>query len=53
VIRPPLVFLVMTPDNDTLVLALATLGVATEIEMILITKASKEGDIASQNCGHF
>jgi hypothetical protein len=36
----------MTCDSDTLVLALATLGRATEIEMILIAKASKEGDIA-------
>jgi hypothetical protein len=32
-------------DSDTLVLALATLGEATEIWMILIAKVSKEGDI--------
>ncbi len=31
----------MTCDSDTLVLALATLGEATEIEMILIGKVSK------------
>jgi hypothetical protein len=53
VILPPIVFPAMTLDNDTLILALATLGGATEIVMILITKASKEGDIVSQNCGHF
>ncbi len=52
-ILPPIVFPAMTLDNDTLILALATFGRATEIEMILITKASKEGDIALQNRGHF
>jgi hypothetical protein len=35
----------------TIVLALATLGVVTEIEMILIAKASKEGNIALRYCG--
>jgi hypothetical protein len=35
----------MTCDSDTLVLPLATLGKATHIEMILIAKASKEGNI--------
>ncbi len=30
-------------------LVLATLGGTTEIEMILIARASKEGDIVSQN----
>jgi len=34
-----------------LVLALATLGGVTEIEMILIAKACKEGNIALQYCG--
>ncbi len=43
----------MTCDTDTLELALATLGEATEIEMILIAKLSKEGNITSQYCGHF
>jgi hypothetical protein len=42
-----------TCDSDTFVLALATLGEATEIEMILITKVSKEGNITTQYCGHF
>ncbi len=37
----------MTCDNDTLLLALATLGKATEIEMIPIAKVRKEGDIGS------
>jgi hypothetical protein len=32
---------------------LATLGNATPIEMILIAKASKEGDIMSQYCQCF
>jgi hypothetical protein len=36
-----------THDRDTLILALATLGEATEIERILIAKVSKEGYIAS------
>ncbi len=36
----------MTMTCDTLVLAMATLGEATEIEMIPIAKVSKEGDIA-------
>jgi len=36
-----------------IVLALATLGSVTEIEMILIAKVSKEGDIAMQYLGHF
>jgi hypothetical protein len=36
----------MTRDSDTLILTLATLGGSTEIEMILIAKASKEGNIA-------
>jgi hypothetical protein len=36
-----------TYASDTLVLALATLGEATDIEMILIAKVSKEGNIAS------
>jgi hypothetical protein len=36
-----------TCDSDILVLALATLGEATEIEMILIAKVRKEGDIPS------
>ena len=43
----------MTHNSDTIVLALATLGKATEIEMILIAKVSKEGDITSQYHGHF
>jgi hypothetical protein len=43
----------MTSNSDTLVLALAALGEATEIEMILIAKESKEGDIASQYHGRF
>jgi hypothetical protein len=34
-------------------LALATLGKATEVKMILIAKVSNEGDIATQYCGHF
>jgi hypothetical protein len=44
----------MTSNSNTLVLALATLGEATEIEMILIAKVSKEGDIASRyhRCFH-
>jgi hypothetical protein len=41
-----------TRDSHYL-LALATLGEATDIEMILIDKVSNEGDIASQFCGHF
>jgi hypothetical protein len=41
-----------TRDSHYL-LALATLGDATEIEMILITKVSNEGDIASRYGGHF
>ncbi len=38
----------------TIVLALATLGDVTQIEMILIAKASKEGDIMLQyhRCYH-
>ena len=36
----------LTRDSNTLVLAFATLGKATEIEMILIAKVRKEGDIA-------
>jgi hypothetical protein len=36
----------MTSDIDTLLLALATFGEATETEIILIAKVSKEGDIA-------
>ncbi len=36
-----------TYASDTHVLALATLDEATDIEMILIAKVSKEGDIAS------
>jgi hypothetical protein len=40
-------------DSDTLVLALASLGKATEIEMILIAKVSKEGDIALRYCWLF
>ncbi len=43
----------MTRDSNTLVYALATLGGATEIEMILIAKASKVGDITSRYCRHF
>ncbi len=43
----------MTHNSDTLVLALATLGEATEIEMILIAKVSKVGDIASRYCRSF
>jgi hypothetical protein len=43
----------MTRDSDTLVLALATLGGVTEIEMILIAKASKEGIFVSQYHWHF
>ncbi len=35
----------MTRDSKALVLALATLGTATEIEMILIAKVRKEGNI--------
>jgi hypothetical protein len=42
----------VTADSHYL-LALATLGKATEIEMILIAKVSNEGDIATQYCGHF
>ncbi len=37
----------------TIVLALATLGDAAKIEMILIAKARKEGNIALQYGGHF
>jgi hypothetical protein len=37
----------MTLNSNTLVLALAILGIATKIEMILVAKASKEGNIAS------
>jgi hypothetical protein len=37
----------MTHDSNTVVLALATLGNATEIEMILNAKVIKEGDITS------
>ncbi len=43
----------MTRDSVTLVLALATLSIATEIEMILIDKASIEAAIVSQYFGHF
>jgi hypothetical protein len=43
----------MTHNSGTLVLALATLGRATEMEMILIAKSSKEGVIASQYHRHF
>jgi hypothetical protein len=35
----------MSLDSSTLALALATLGGATEIEMILIAKVSKEDNI--------
>ncbi len=35
----------------TIVLALATLGNTAQIEIILIAKASKEGDITLQFCG--
>ncbi len=42
-----------TRDSYTHVLALATLGGVTEIEMILITKESKECNAASQYCRHF
>jgi len=35
----------MTGDSNTLVFALATLGKATEIEMIIMAKVSKKGDI--------
>jgi hypothetical protein len=43
----------MTRKSDTLVLSLATLGRATEIEMILIAKANKEGIIVSLYRRHF
>jgi len=43
----------MTHDSDSLVLALATLGEATDIEMILMAKVSKEGNFVSRYCGHF
>jgi hypothetical protein len=43
----------LTRESNTLVHALATLGGATEIEMILIAKASKVGDITSPYCRHF
>ncbi len=42
----------MTSDIDTLLLALATLGKAPELEMILIAKVSKEGDNTSQYHRH-
>jgi hypothetical protein len=42
----------MTRDSDTLLLALATLGKATELEMILIAKVSKERDNTSQYHRH-
>jgi hypothetical protein len=38
----------MTRNSNTLVLALATLGKAIEIEMILIAKAGMEGDMTLQ-----
>jgi hypothetical protein len=38
-----------TSDSDTLILALATLGKAPEIE---IAKVSKEGNITLQYCRH-
>jgi hypothetical protein len=41
-----------TRDNHYL-LALATLGKVTEIEMILIAKKSNEGNIALRYRGHF
>jgi len=37
----------MTHNSDKLVLALATLGEVTEIEMILIAKVSKESNVTS------
>ncbi len=37
----------------TIVLTLATLGEMTQIEMILIAKSSKEGDITFLYQGHF
>ncbi len=42
-----------TCDSGTLELALATLGKATKIEMILIAKVSKEGNIAMRYHGRF
>jgi hypothetical protein len=42
----------VTRDNHYL-LALATLGEATEIEIILIAKISNEGKIALHFCRHF
>ncbi len=45
--------LTRTCDSDTLVVALATLGEATEIETILIAKVNKEGNIASRHRRHF
>jgi len=42
-----------THDNDTLALALATLGEVTEIEMILIDKVNKEADIIMRYHGCF
>ncbi len=51
------VFIVISPATATrdshYLLALATLGKATEIEMILIAKVSNVGDIASRYWGHF
>jgi hypothetical protein len=38
----------MTLNSDTLLLALGILGRATKIEMILVAKASKEGNITSR-----
>jgi hypothetical protein len=35
----------MTRDSNALLFALATLGEVTEIEMIIMAKVSKKGDI--------
>jgi hypothetical protein len=41
-------------DSDThYLLALATLGIVTEIEMILIAKVSEEGNIMTRYRRHF
>jgi hypothetical protein len=42
-----------TGNSDTLAFALATLGKPTEIEMIIIAKVSKEGDVTLQYPGRF
>jgi hypothetical protein len=51
------VFMAISPATVTrdshYLLALATLGKVTEIEIILIAKVSNEGDIASQYRGSF